>query len=294
MYREKCCTIASSLPQGPLLPLSNPQPSSFVSGSSQPTISNTVAQNHTTNNRPQQSGTSSGVITTASALQSSPQVRVRQLYWCVDKAWTEPSETWLCIEDPHQIAEDRILCLKLKDLYDHVRGFRGRYLSWKTCLGIKFTSVRKIPLVTRCHEKLISYGQSSTSRIPGKTRSFACQWACPSRPSVNTSYFSRNSFTWRSPSKVEGNNTLEMIPKKVDALLKDKGAKGWGLHAVQGWSLWKIVFWMGAFTVLGLLFVILWLVLVDPKDLQNAFTPGAFLVAILCLPLGIPQFLDAA
>lgn len=97
------------------------------------------------------------------------------------------------------------------------------------------------------------------------------------------------------PSKVEGNNTLEMIPKKVDALLKpDKGAEGWGLHAVQGWSLWKIVFWMSAFTVLGLLFVVLWLVLVDPKDLQNAFTPGAFLAGMLCLALGIPQFLDAA
>lgn len=85
------------------------------------------------------------------------------------------------------------------------------------------------------------------------------------------------------PSELEGNNTLEMISKKVDALLKDKGAEGWGLHAVQGWSLWKVILWMGAFTLLGLLFVILWLVLVDPKDLQNAFTPGAFLVAMLCL-----------
>lgn len=198
-YKEKCCTIASSLPQGPLLPLSNPQPSTFISGPSQITSSNTVAQNHTTNNRPEQSGTSSRVITTASALQSSPQVQVRQLYWCVDKAWTEPSETWLCIEDPHQIAEDRILCLKLKDLYDHVRGFRGRFLSWKTCLGIVFTSVCKISLLTRCYEKLISYGQSSTGCIPGKTRSFACQWACRSCLSMATSYFSRNSFTWRLP-----------------------------------------------------------------------------------------------
>lgn len=86
-----------------------------------------------------------------------------------------------------------------------------------------------------------------------------------------------------------------MIPKKLDALLKpDKGAEGWGLHAVQGWSLWKIVLWIGAFTVVGVLFVILWLVLVDSKDLQNAFTPGAFLVAMLCVALGIPQFLDAA
>lgn len=145
MYKEKCCTIVSSLPQGPLLPLSNPQSSSFVSGSSQPSSSNTVVQHRTTNNGPQPSGTRIGAITTAAAAQSSPQVQVRQLYWCVDKAWIEPSETWLCIEDPHKIAEDRILCTRLKDSYDSIRGLRGRYLSWKTCLGIKFTSVR-----TRC------------------------------------------------------------------------------------------------------------------------------------------------
>lgn len=97
------------------------------------------------------------------------------------------------------------------------------------------------------------------------------------------------------PSKVVGNDTLEMIPKKVDPLLQPhKGAEGWGLHAVQGWSMWKIVLWMGALTVVGLLFVVLWLLLVDSKDLQNAFTPGMFLVAMLCLALGVPQFLDAA
>lgn len=97
------------------------------------------------------------------------------------------------------------------------------------------------------------------------------------------------------PSKVEGNSTLEMIPKKVDALLEpDKGAEGWGLHAVQGWSMWKIVFWFGALGMVGMLFMVLWLVLVDPKDLQNAFTPVMALMTILGLAVAIPQYLDAA
>ncbi|KAL4908363.1 hypothetical protein BDW74DRAFT_100086 [Aspergillus multicolor] len=98
-----------------------------------------------------------------------------------------------------------------------------------------------------------------------------------------------------NPAMVEGSDTVEMIPKKVDALLEQqKGAEGWGLHAVQGWSLYKIVVWMGTFTLIGLLFVMLWLVLVDPKDLQNAFAPGMFLAAMLCLAVGVPQVLDAA
>lgn len=83
----------------------------------------------------------------ASASQSSSQVKARQLYWCVDKSWVEPSETWLCIENPHQISEDRILCTRLKESYDRIRGLRGRYLSWKTCLGIKFTSVGALRLI---------------------------------------------------------------------------------------------------------------------------------------------------
>jgi hypothetical protein len=35
-------------------------------------------------------------------------------------------------------------------------------------------------------------------------------------------------------------------------------------------------------------------ILAGIDDPSNAFTPGAFLVAMLCLALGIPQFLDAA
>lgn len=154
VYKEKCCTILSSLPPGPLLPMSNTETSSFVSGSGQSTSSNTVIRQHSTNKWFRPSGIGSGPIpiASASASQSDSQVSSKQLYWCVDKAWVEPSETWLCIEDPHRIAEDRILCLRLKDLYDSVRGLRGRYLSWKACLGIKFTSVCNICLITYSHE----------------------------------------------------------------------------------------------------------------------------------------------
>lgn len=144
-YKEKFCTIASSLPQGPLLPLSKSQKSPTFPGNIQPTGLNVPIQRGTTNSGPQSSGESSIAITAASGSGSSPQVKVSELYWCVDKAWVEPSETWLCTENPLQIIEDRILCLRLKNSYDRIRGFRGRYLSWKTCLGIKFTSVRTLP-----------------------------------------------------------------------------------------------------------------------------------------------------
>ncbi|RAO73074.1 uncharacterized protein BHQ10_009086 [Talaromyces amestolkiae] len=244
-----------------------------------------LAPHHSTKNGPQSSDLSSGAITTPSA-SPSPQAQVKELYWCVDKAWVEPSETWLCIEDPHQIAEDRILCTKLKASYDRIRGLRGRYLSWKTCLGIKFTSFNRL-YTGKSQVICMSVG---LPKPPGY------EYVLSQPELVHMAIASEQILAGiHDPSKVVGNDTLEMIPKKVDPLLQPhKGAEGWGLHAVQGWSMWKIVLWMGALTVVGLLFVVLWLVLVDSKDLQNAFTPGMFLVAMLCLALGVPQFLDAA
>lgn len=97
------------------------------------------------------------------------------------------------------------------------------------------------------------------------------------------------------PSKVDGNTTIAMVPKKVGAALgTNQGDEGWGLHAVQGWSLVRIVLWMCVFNSIGTVFVVLWLVLIDSKDLQNAFTPATFLAMMLSLALGIPQYLDAA
>lgn len=85
-----------------------------------------------------------------------------------------------------------------------------------------------------------------------------------------------------------------MIPKKVDELLRQKGVTGWGMYAVQGWSLWKMMAWIAVIITLGLVFVVLWLVLVDSKDLQNALAPVMFLSTMLCFAVALPQYLGAA
>lgn len=56
----------------------------------------------------------------------------------------------------------------------------------------------------------------------------------------------------------------------------------------------RILLWMCAFNSIGIVFVVLWLILVDSKDLQNAFAPATFLAMMFSLALGIPQYLDAA
>lgn len=65
--------------------------------------------------------------------------RLRDIYWCVDKVWTEPSQTLL--RTLSQTQDDELLCQQLKSTYEEVHGLRGRLFSWKTCTSIDFVSV---------------------------------------------------------------------------------------------------------------------------------------------------------
>ena len=89
--------------------------------------------------------------------------------------------------------------------------------------------------------------------------------------------------------------TIDMVPKKKNERLADAmGTEGWGLHAVQGFSLWKILVWIAVLGVLGLAFVALWLSFVNRTDLQNAFVPITFFMTAILLMLGVPQVLGVA
>lgn len=138
---ESCRPVYTRSPEGSILPQFNaPPPTSNVT-STQNTNPNTASN---MNPLAQQSTGSNAVVTTSvtppNAKGGTPRP-ISELYWCVDKAWLEPSETWLCIEDAHTLEDDRNLCSRLNEQYRQVRGFRGRFLSWKTCLRVEFTSV---------------------------------------------------------------------------------------------------------------------------------------------------------
>jgi hypothetical protein len=66
----------------------------------------------------------------------------------------------------------------------------------------------------------------------------------------------------------------------------------WGMHALQRFSLWKIMTWIALLTILGPVFVVFWLVYIDKTDLQHAFMPYAFLATMVLIGLGVPQFLE--
>lgn len=86
-----------------------------------------------------QSAQAGGVLTS--------QQQSREIYWCVDKVWTEPSETWLCTLN--QISDDSLLYKRLSDGFRKVHGLRGQIFSWRTCTSVDFISVRaSLPLAS--------------------------------------------------------------------------------------------------------------------------------------------------
>jgi hypothetical protein len=89
---------------------------------------------------------------------------------------------------------------------------------------------------------------------------------------------------------------LPMIPKKnvPPALHERRGTEGWGLHAKQGFSLFKIALWIVLMQALGFTFVIFWLLFITKTDLQNAFVPVTYLTSLIALIVGISQFISPA
>ena len=64
------------------------------------------------------------------------------------------------------------------------------------------------------------------------------------------------------------------------------------MHALPRFSLWKILAWIASLAIIGLVFVIFWLVFIDKTDLQNAFIPFTFLATMIMIGLGVPQLLE--
>lgn len=82
---------------------------------------------------------------------------------------------------------------------------------------------------------------------------------------------------------------ITRIPKKTNGRLKKEyGTLGYGMHAVPGWAVWKLMVAL-LLTQLGpSVFVIKWLC-GHPGDLQNAFSLSMYLIGLLNLVVVIPD-----
>ena len=223
-----------------------------------------------------------------------PRTSYKEIYWCVDRAWTEPRSTKLCSLREHpDIRDDKSLCELLIKEYNRVRAWKGRIFSWKSCLGIEFIKFART-----------STGRDNIIRVqiglpPFPSTSYEISRLTPEEVHMKIAA-SELIAGIHQPHGVRGRTTtLKMIPKRI----RSESANGtssddwssseeWGMHAMPRFSLWKILAWIASLAILGLVFVIFWLVFVDRTDLQNAFIPFTFLATMVMIGLGVPQLLE--
>jgi hypothetical protein len=76
-----------------------------------------------------------------------------------------------------------------------------------------------------------------------------------------------------------------MIPKKIapPSIQKTFGTEGWGLHAIEGISFLRFIFWTLLTQVVCFAFVCVWLTIISKTDLQNAFLPSILLNTLITI-----------
>ena len=91
---------------------------------------------------PKQSFSSTMVSTENPHLRAASSSKSKDVFWCVDKAWSEPAQTLLCsIPDKDEFLDDDSLCKRLSQEYDRVRGRFAVLFSWKKCMDVRFIKV---------------------------------------------------------------------------------------------------------------------------------------------------------
>ena len=218
----------------------------------------------------------------------------KEIYWCVDRAWTEPRSTMLCSLREHpEIRDDKSLCELLIKEYNRVRAWKGRIFSWKSCLGIEFIKFAR----TSTERDSIIRLQIGLPPLP--STSYELSRLTPEEVHMKIAATELIAGIYQPHGGRCRTTTLNMIPKRirsegVNGTISDgwSSSEEWGMHALPRFSLWKILAWIASLAILGLVFVIFWLVFIDKTDLQNAFIPFTFLATMVMIRLGVPQPLE--
>lgn len=241
-----------------------------------------------------------------------------RIYWCVNSCWQEMRNTRK-VEMNIDTMDDQAFFKNLNSEYDRLRGWRGKLFSLRCCKGVEFIQVSKSIVRCTLHDLQSPMDAQFSHEHPMPHQVYRMREQLPPRDQQCTTCDPLCAHTYhyeKKPShddeihrKVAGEyvlqgmadpsqtnasiRTLRMVPKhKIRHTPSwDLYDEAWGIHAVQGWSLCRMVVWLVLLNLAELLFVILWLTLVDSTDIQTAFTVPGYMTATVALGLIIPQFI---
>ncbi|ORY16259.1 hypothetical protein BCR34DRAFT_597813 [Clohesyomyces aquaticus] len=238
--------------------------------------------------------------------QSRPgqtQPHEAELYWCVKKSWRDAKDTIFLPINAHSLQDDNDLFAQLNKRYTEVRGKLGRLLSWKSCEDISFIEFatvyddeplvvkikdglppKKRPSVLPRYEYIATHPLDIHIKIAAKqiikgmkgrratlgSRDTVCAIPCHLFQPPMTQLYQSQGTGWK------------------------KGEQAWGICAIQGWAVWKVMLWIGFSSLTGLVIFAMWLAFVDNKDLQNASVSFIMVTTTMLMLIGVPQYLGSA
>ncbi|KAH6898373.1 hypothetical protein B0T10DRAFT_543346 [Thelonectria olida] len=286
-YKPKCVPVIGN--QTPLLPLSNSTVGTVNSEQTQPAVPlNTLAQARSIGTCAMHGN--SAPLGTASPPSAAP-LGTKDIYWCVEKAYAEPEEILLFpIVNCEALKDDEELYRQVNKAIrcsggNSIKGWLLQKLSWKRCTRIEFI---KFCVVWRNRDQVCPvesglpppdarhYGHSVPEPLDIQMKAAAAQMVSG----------------LMHPNRARGETDIvNMLPKKTNPppFTKKVGEVGWGIHAQMGFSLRKFLVCSLVCLILCVIFAGLWIVYINPTDLQNALVPGFLTVAGIAIGLAVPR-----
>ncbi|KAF5539216.1 serine threonine kinase [Fusarium napiforme] len=276
-YKSTCFPVTTN--NVPLLPLTRQglkaQQASKPSSSTQPTNLGQPSQSSL--------GTNAMTSTISSVLRTT--LNTKDIYWCIERNFTEPTEIYLSPIQNAETLDDEQLFRQVNKAIVSTEGWIRRLFSWKRCTAIDFVQF----LVIWENKDQVNPIQKE---LPPPTTPFYNHSVPLPHDFHMRAAGLQIVFGLRDPKKGRGETTIiDMLPKKRNPppFSKRISEPGWGLHAKMGFSQRRFLAWLLFCIILGGIFVVIWLVFINPTDLQNAFIPSFLFAALLTLAMGLLQ-----
>ncbi|KAF6802733.1 serine/threonine protein kinase [Colletotrichum sojae] len=86
---------------------------------------------------------------------------------------------------------------------------------------------------------------------------------------------------------------VKILPRKIlpPQFMRKERTRGWGVYAKMGYSVKKILWWLVSGVLFVVVFAVVWLVYIDKKDLQNAFTPVTLFFTVITILVAVAQLM---
>lgn len=102
---------------------------------------------HANPGQPSQSSLGTNILTANAPPVVQTSINTKDIYWCIEKNFTEPTEIYLSPIQNAETLDDEQLFRQVNKAIGSTEGWVRRLFSWKRCTAIDFVQVRSIEVL---------------------------------------------------------------------------------------------------------------------------------------------------